>query len=240
MKQSDKSLAPALERGLAVIEYIGRADNQVSFSELTVATGIPKATLSRLLKVLLATGYLEHSTNGYLPGAKCNILGQRAAVIDLLILHGKTAVEAVCEATECTCLLFYWNGESTQVVSKAMHPESIVMQSEGNISADFIYPPWGWLLLDDSETSPTIKTSHKEFMNSPDYRHKIDYYHKNGFTLDTANPNIVRLGTPIKNRAGKIVGVLGLGVNFPVNNHNAYKELGRILKTQADRLSKKM
>lgn len=240
MKQNDKSLAPALERGLEIIEYIGKADNPVSFGELTMTTGIPKATLSRLLKVLLATGYLEHNTNGYWPGAKCNILGQRAAVINLLMLHGKTAVKVVCEETECTCLLFYWNGECTQVIIKAMHPESIAMQSEGNISVDFIYPPWGWLLLDDPEISPIIKASHQEFMNLPHYQQKITYYHKNGFTLDTAHPHIVRLGVPIKNSIGKIVGALGLGVNFPVNNHNEYKKLGIILKNQAGKLSKKM
>ncbi|MCF6175235.1 MAG: helix-turn-helix domain-containing protein [Victivallaceae bacterium] len=240
MKQNDKSLAPALERGLEIIEYIGRADNPVSFTELVTATAIPKATLSRLLKVLLSTGYLENSPNGYQPGAKCNILGQCAVVIDLLILHGKTAVKAVCVATECTCLLFYWNGEFTQVVSKAMHPESIAMQPEGNISADFIYPPWGWLFLDDLETSPVIKALHQEFMDSPRYRQRINYYHENGFTLDTATPHVVRLGAPIKNRTGKIVGALGLGINFPVNNHNEYKKLGKILKAEANKLSKKV
>lgn len=116
MEQNGKSLAPALERGLELIEYIGRADNPVSFTELVAAPAIPKATLSRLLKVLLSTGYLENRGNGYLLGAKCNILGQRSVIIDLLVLHGKTAVEKVCKATACTCLLFYWNGEFTQVV----------------------------------------------------------------------------------------------------------------------------
>jgi DNA-binding IclR family transcriptional regulator len=240
MKQSDKSLAPALEHGLELIEYIGRADNPVSFTELFDTTAIPKATLSRLLRVLLSTGYLEKNGRGYQSGIKCNILGQRTAIIDLLMLHGQTTIEAVCKATECTCLLLYWNGEFTQVFRKAAHPESIVMQPVDNISTDFIYPPWGWLFLAADETSLTIKASNQEFMNSIEYQHKITYYHENGFTLDTANPHIVRLGAPIKNSTGGIVGALGLGVNFNIKNHNKYKKLGKILKTKADALSKKI
>ncbi len=240
MKQDRKSLAPALERGLKIIEYVGLSDKSVSFAELTVATGIPKATLSRLLKVLLTTGYLEHDANGYHTGAKSNIIGQRSSITDLLMLYGKRAVEAVCDATKSTCLLFYWNGEFTQVISKAMHPESIAMQPEGNISADVVYTPWGWLLLDAPETAPAIKIIHQEFMASELYRQRIAYYHENGFTLDTTLATITRLGVPIKDHKGDVVGALGLGVNFSIDNDNDYKKLGKILKNQAEALAKKI
>ncbi|MBU1357941.1 MAG: IclR family transcriptional regulator [Gammaproteobacteria bacterium] len=51
----------ALARGLSVLKAIGEAASPLSNRELAEATGIPKATVSRLAATLVGSGYLRQS-----------------------------------------------------------------------------------------------------------------------------------------------------------------------------------
>ncbi|CAN5729850.1 IclR family transcriptional regulator [soil metagenome] len=56
-----KDEVSALARGLAVMKVIGDAAGPMSNRELAEATGIPKATVSRLAATLVASGYLRQA-----------------------------------------------------------------------------------------------------------------------------------------------------------------------------------
>jgi DNA-binding IclR family transcriptional regulator len=56
-----KDEVSALARGLAVLKVIGDAAGPLSNRELADATGIPKATVSRLAATLVASGYLRQA-----------------------------------------------------------------------------------------------------------------------------------------------------------------------------------
>jgi DNA-binding IclR family transcriptional regulator len=58
---SNKDEVSALARGLALVRVVADADEPVSNGELVQATGIPKATVSRLAATLMAAGYLRQA-----------------------------------------------------------------------------------------------------------------------------------------------------------------------------------
>lgn len=58
---SAKDEVSALARGLALVRIVADAERPVSHGELAEATGIPKATVTRLAATLLAAGYLRQS-----------------------------------------------------------------------------------------------------------------------------------------------------------------------------------
>jgi DNA-binding IclR family transcriptional regulator len=58
-----KEEVTALGRGLALLKVIGMAAGPVSNRELADATGIPKATVSRLTATLVGAGYLRQATD---------------------------------------------------------------------------------------------------------------------------------------------------------------------------------
>lgn len=71
-----KDEVSALARGLAVLRVVSLAPSPLSNRELVEATGIPKATVSRLATTLVAAGYLRQ-----LPDSERYSLG--AALLDL-------------------------------------------------------------------------------------------------------------------------------------------------------------
>lgn len=65
-----KDEVSALARGLAVLKAVADADQPLSNRELADGTGIPKATVSRLVSTLLSSGYLRQA-----PGSERYSLG---------------------------------------------------------------------------------------------------------------------------------------------------------------------
>jgi len=54
-----KSLAPALDRGIDVIELMASDADPLSFSEIQAALQIPRASLTRILTTLLQRGFID-------------------------------------------------------------------------------------------------------------------------------------------------------------------------------------
>ena len=59
----NKDEVSALARGLALVRSVANASQPLSNRELAEATGIPKATISRLAATLVAAGYLRQATD---------------------------------------------------------------------------------------------------------------------------------------------------------------------------------
>lgn len=72
-----KSLAPALDRGIDVIELLASSSNHLSFSEIQDALPIPRASLVRILNILNNRGLIDkmHENGHYRLGMKLLFLG---------------------------------------------------------------------------------------------------------------------------------------------------------------------
>lgn len=79
MDGSNKSQAPALDRGIDVVEFMAARQEPLSFSEILAAMHIPRASLVRILNTLVNRGFIDKlQENGrYRLGMKLLYLGHR-------------------------------------------------------------------------------------------------------------------------------------------------------------------
>ena len=235
MEQKYKGLAPALERGLEIIELVSAVDEPLSFTYLEQMSGIPKATLSRLLKVLCGMNYLAKSPDAkYIPGSRCGMIGRPDSTEAEMLQYGPELVREVCRLTANTCILLYWDGKQTRVAVKEMHAMSLSMQPPGNVSVDYHATPWGWIFLGSPELSPDIKLT----VDTLKYRKNLDFYREHGFMLDQQD-NLCRLAVPVC-AGSRTVGALGLGMSISAPSDDLIISYGRILMDYAAILSKKL
>ncbi len=236
MEQKESAGAPALERGLDLIEWILCGEGPVSFSTLEQQCGIPKASLNRLLKVLCARNYLRKEESGlYAAGARCHLLGGGGPILKALERFGAGTVKALSQAAHNTAILFYWDGKYTRVAAKDMQENSLGMQPVGNVSRDYLSTPWGWILLADPGLDPEIREEHREFAASAAYREKLDFYREHGYALDHSG-NFLRYAAPVICR-GRTVGMLGLGGNILTIAPEEIDRVGRAVAAAAAALS---
>jgi DNA-binding IclR family transcriptional regulator len=77
---TEKSEAPALDRGIDVVELLASSENALSFSEIRETLRIPRASLARILNTLHRRGIVDKlGQNGqYRLGMRVMYLGHRA------------------------------------------------------------------------------------------------------------------------------------------------------------------
>lgn len=90
----DKSM-PALERTIAVLEELGKHAAGLPAPALAEATGVPRATLYRMLRVLSAHAFVARSPAGYVLGAGIGRLAARLPVRELAVL-AQPVMDALC------------------------------------------------------------------------------------------------------------------------------------------------
>lgn len=233
MEQIEK-LAPALARGLKIIELVASLERAASFTEIASKTKTPKATANRLLKVLLASGYLRKSPEGaYEPGAKCNLLGIKSRLLVELERLGSEAVLALRERCANTSVLFHWNGAQTQVLAKATHESSIAMQPLGNVSCDLAGTPWGWLALAESPEGSEARRANASLVESEEFGKAMEKALTRGYLVEpSSSKGLRRLAVPVK-AGGETVAFLALGGNPFTIPDSSVEEMGCALAAQA-------
>lgn len=99
----------AVARALDLLEVLAAADRELGVSDLAAATGLPAATVHRLLRTLTARGYArqERPNRRYAPGSQLVRLGARSwtllaawirpTLAELVELSGETANLAMLE-----------------------------------------------------------------------------------------------------------------------------------------------
>lgn len=70
----------SVDRALEILEVIHAHGGQLSLSELATQTGLPAPTAHRLLRTMIAKGYIRQLANrSYCLGEKLILLGEAAA-----------------------------------------------------------------------------------------------------------------------------------------------------------------
>lgn len=149
--------APALDRGLTMLEMVRRAENQVGFGEFCKALDISKASTARLLRVLRNRGYVAKDpvTGRYGPGPALDVLQPADAVRAHLREEAGPLLQELRLQTGNTAALFHWSGATFELLAKEVHEAAIAMQPVGRVSDRLIPAPWGWLVL--ASASPAAR-----------------------------------------------------------------------------------
>lgn len=120
--------APALDRGLGVLEYVIEASRPVSMKEISKAMSIPSASAFRLVKTLVQRGYLEEinlSQQFYLPGNKMFQMVQFYQLNHSLHSVARTPMHDLAERTGQTAQLAILSGVSVMYIEQAIPKEPV-------------------------------------------------------------------------------------------------------------------
>lgn len=129
--QTQPSAAPALDRGLSIVEYLLETNQPASLKKISDDLSIPIASAFRLVKTLTARGYVnELSLNQqlYTPGNKLFQLVQRYQLMNPLLSVAQTPLKELAAATGQTAQLAMFRNRTVVYIDQAIpaNPVSIV------------------------------------------------------------------------------------------------------------------
>lgn len=116
------------DRVLDLFELLAQWGREMSHTEISQALGIPKGSLSKLLKNLVARQYVEYlpASKGYKLGEAVRRLADTAQTqLDLLVL-AEPVLKGITEATLESCALSYLRGDQVEVVATENSPQRLL------------------------------------------------------------------------------------------------------------------
>jgi len=202
----------ALQRGLALLEYLATKKEPASFTEINAALGhINRASLSALLKELRAGEYIEKDvSNGWY---SC---GPRMALLlnmktknrsEFLIARYKDIMKSIAKEYDVTALLFERVKDSLTSIYKEKTESSIGMQDLGCTARANPDTPWGQTMFSN------IPGLAQKGTLSPTQQKRIKAASEKGYgdDLGSYNSKLRRLGFPLFDRQKELIGCLGVG-----------------------------
>lgn len=246
--KSSKSPAPALERGLDLIEFALKAQKQgASFSEFKTNLTIPEATLVRLIQVLIQRDYLEKdSLSGrYFPGHVLKQLHSKTALLQLREQLRQNALPLLHELhhkTQQSTALFFWDETKTECLLSKNAEGGLAMQIEGEIKTELIERPWAWLFWSQLPQTEQTKELAQHSPNDPKITTRLEGladFARNGYVCHE-KPFSRRIAAPVANHQNHFIASLALGGTPQGIETMDIPQLGKLLCQYAEKLSQSL
>jgi len=250
---SHSTEAPALNRGLAVLEWIVRAGQPVRFGQITEAMGLNPASTARLLRTLIGRGYLQQNEAGrYTPGPRCAALQPDEGAWPRLKREVEPVLASLVAETGNSAIAFGWSGRHIQSLAKRVHPDAPAMQPIGNVSDQLLKSPWGWIALADlpagqratwarrtGASQQQIQTTLRRIQADLGGHDRTPDPPTPGYVLDDLQviEHVRRLAVPLRDGRRRLVGMLALGGTVHTMPKRSLPTIGRALMRHAATLS---
>jgi len=117
-----KYRAPALEKGLDVLELLSAQGEPMTPSQMSVTLGRSVSELFRMIQVLEFRGYIEQSPDGYRLTNRLFTLGMTQAPIKSLVDVAMPAMRDLASTTRQSCHLVVPSGDQIVVIARIESP----------------------------------------------------------------------------------------------------------------------
>lgn len=127
MGSTSKPLVPALERGIAILEVLGRSRAGLSLSQLTRHLSLPKSSVHCLLRTLEATGYVyrDNTSAKYRISLRICELARQALNGMSLREQARPFLRALAEETALTVHMAVLEQGSCVLIEKVTPPGAV-------------------------------------------------------------------------------------------------------------------
>lgn len=206
---SGNSEAPALERGLDILETVAK-HGSMPYKEILNELDIPPASAARLLKCLVRKGYLSKTsdTGAYLLGESVGKLVQPMEPSAALREAGEPVLRQLQDSLNQTVVLFHWTGIAWECIAKKNHEDSITMQRVGEVRVDIFNYPWGVFAYEQ------LARENRQLMlnvNEKRLSDSLEAFKANGYAIVRGGA-FSRLAVPLRDGDGRLLGALAAGV----------------------------
>lgn len=125
-EQNDRYRAPALDKGLDILELLAEQPHGLTRAEIVKAMGRSPSEIYRMLERLVARHYVTRSQEGdrYALSLKLFVLGHRHPPIERLVTRALPAMDAFAKAAEQSCHLGIYDRGNVVVVAQVSGPAS--------------------------------------------------------------------------------------------------------------------
>lgn len=209
--------APALEKGLDIIEALAGESNGLSSAGMAQALGRPMGQLFRMLVVLQERGYVEYlaEQETYVLTLKLFELSHRLAPVKRLSLVAAPLMKELSLAIDQSChLVIYYSGKGHVVVQQDSLSERILSVRLG-AEAPLANTCSGHVLLafanDEDRKSMLIEISkNNEAPFAKDIETMVDRIRQNGYEIIPSPliKGVTDIGYPIFDHTGNVAAAL--------------------------------
>lgn len=122
----DRYRAPALDKGLDILELLAEQPLGLTRAEIVKAMGRSQSEIYRMLERLVARHYVTRSPEGdrYALGLKLFVLAHRHPPLDRLVARAQPAMDAFAKAVEQSCHLVVYDRGNLTVVAQVASPNN--------------------------------------------------------------------------------------------------------------------
>ena len=123
---NDRYRAPALDKGLDILELLSEQPNGLTRGEIVKAMGRNPSEIYRMLERLVARHYVARSPEGdrYSLSLKLFMLSQRHPPLHRLVARAQPAMDAFAKAAEQSCHLGVYDRGNITIVAQVNSPGS--------------------------------------------------------------------------------------------------------------------
>jgi DNA-binding IclR family transcriptional regulator len=122
--QNDRYRAPALDKGLDILELLAEQPHGLTRGEIVKAMGRSPSEIYRMLERLVARHFVTRSQQGdrYALSLKLFVLGHRHPPVERLVAQAVPAMDAFAKAAEQSCHLGLYDRGNIVVVAQVNGP----------------------------------------------------------------------------------------------------------------------
>lgn len=236
----EKSPAPALERGLMLLETLSPAPDGLRFGELCEALTLSKMSMSRLLKVLIMRGYVIYSEDSkrYRLSWRTQIIGRYSEEAEQMAERAIPVLKELRDSCSNTVILMHWDEKVIHCLAKEIHPTGVAMQPVGRFSVPDFWNPWSWVIFGQLPTR-VFNRRIKGFENMAEVRKGIAMFKARGYTYrNESKPRYRRrIAAPVYGENRKLIGILGMAGTLLTISNRQVADYGEALCEAGERLS---
>lgn len=241
-----------LERGLDILECLAAEGDQhpqkpgLRFTTLHQRLGIAKPVLSRLLKSLIARGYVVklEEQRRYIRGAAVVHLSRRMERAPYQRrVFTQLATEVVRQVSvrfAATAMALYWDGQMLESVATAMVEDGLAAWPEGTRRDHFQRGPWGMFILLETQEDPRPRVESDPRAMDLEL---IDQCMRDIQTHDTLildRRHCVRAVAAVRSGDGALIGEIGILAPSAQFDDGQRCELRQALRAEADALGQRI
>lgn len=119
---SERYRAPALQKGLEILELLAPSSRPMSTADISAALGRSISEIFRMLQVLEAHGYIARSDEGFRVTNRLFMLGMAQPPIRDLLDRALPAMRALADRLQQSCHLAMRSGDEMVVVANVQSP----------------------------------------------------------------------------------------------------------------------
>jgi DNA-binding IclR family transcriptional regulator len=146
---NDRYRAPALDKGLDILELLAQQPHGLTRTEIVKAMGRSPSEIYRMLERLVARKYVTRSPEGdrHALSMKLFVLSHRHPPVQRLVAHASTAMDVFAKAAEQSCHLGVYDRGNIVVVAQVHGPNNWGMSIRLGVTVNLVDTGSGHALL---------------------------------------------------------------------------------------------